>query len=94
MTIVENKRVSGLYTNPEQIFDDLSLMMDNAFTFFSRDSRQSQDAIALHRVSVRKYMDLKGEHRAIAYCTAQCPCNCRSKKKHLNNQLLAHLPSQ
>jgi hypothetical protein len=63
MTIVENKLTSGLYTKLEQIFDDLTLMVDNAFTFFSRESQQAQDAIALQRFIVRKYLDLKGGER-------------------------------
>lgn len=60
MTIVENKMVSGLYQKLDQIFDDLSLMMDNAFTFFPRESQQSCDAIALQRTINRKYLELKG----------------------------------
>lgn len=62
MTIMENKLSSGLYTKLDQVFDDLTLMLDNAFTFFSRESRQAHDAIALQRFAVRKYLDLlKGE---------------------------------
>lgn len=66
MVIVQNKMQSGLYQKLDQIFDDLCLMMDNAFTFFPRESQQVQDAITLQRAIVRKYTDLKGKlHSAV-----------------------------
>ena len=41
--------------------DDLTLLMDNALTFFPRLSQQSMDAIALQRIIITKYTQLKGE---------------------------------
>ena len=60
MTMVESKANSGVYSF-EQVFDDLCLMMDNAFSSFPRESRQSQDAVALQRVLIRRYTELKGQ---------------------------------
>lgn len=60
MVIVQNKMAAGLYQKLDQIFDDISLMMDNAFTFFHRESQQVQDAIEVQRTLLKKYTDLKG----------------------------------
>ncbi len=67
MAIIEKKMMSGLYQKVDQMFDDLSLMMDNAFGYFPRESRQSQDAIALQRALTRKYTDLKGKGEWMLY---------------------------
>ena len=60
MNIIEKKMATGMYQKLEQIFDDLSLMMDNAFQYFPWETQQSQDAVALQRAITRKYTDLKG----------------------------------
>ncbi len=60
MNIIEKKMATGMYQKLEQTFDDLSLMMDNAFRFFPWETQQSQDAVVLHRAITRKYTDLKG----------------------------------
>ena len=61
MTIIGNKLSSGVYHTLDQIYDDMTLMTDNAFTYFPSDSQQAQDAIALQRAIVSKYTQLKGE---------------------------------
>lgn len=63
--MVQNKVNSGLYQKLDQIFDDLSLMMDNAFSYYPRDSQRVQDAISLQRILLKKYTDLKGQWRVM-----------------------------
>ena len=61
MVIIQNKMSAGLYSKLDHIFDDLVMMLDNAFTFFPRSSQESQDAVALQRVVLKKYTDLRGK---------------------------------
>ncbi len=62
MTIIQSKMNSGdLYQSLEQLMDDFTLMLDNAFTFFPPQSPQAMDAITLQRVIFKKYASLRGQ---------------------------------
>lgn len=70
MSVIESKMTAGIYSTLDQITDDLTLMVDNAFVYFPRQSQQAQDAIALQRVIFNKYTKLKSEGVTSASCKA------------------------
>ena len=60
LTMIQTRVDNGGYHHIDQLLDDLTLMTDNAVSFFSPESEQYQHALILHRAVMKKYTYLKG----------------------------------
>ena len=58
---IQSKFEGGGYQTVDLLVEDFALVTDNAFSYYARDSEHSQLALALHRVVMKKYTELKSE---------------------------------
>jgi len=58
---IQSKVEGSGYQTVDLLMEDLSLLADNAFSYYARESEHAQLALALQRVVMKKYTEVKSE---------------------------------